>query len=153
MPSDNSILTSLRASPQISAVYVGYDNGNFFHILSITESEKAFVEQLGGPPLTRFVIHEIRTDNNGARVQTWLFLASDNRQIGTLSKPSPEYDPRSRDWYRDAMENPKTVVRTLPYLFFGDFASRDDVGASPRARRRCRGGHHPRALDDLYSLD
>ena len=111
------ILTSLRASPQISAVYVGYDNGNFFHILSITESEKTFVEQLGGPPLTRFVIHEIRTDNNGARVQTWLFLDSDNRQIGTLSKPSPEYDPRSRDWYRDAMENPKTVVRTLPYLF------------------------------------
>src|SRR6201999_2575335 len=39
----------LSASPQISAVYVGYDNGNFFHILSITESEKAFVEQLGGP--------------------------------------------------------------------------------------------------------
>ena len=43
------ILTSLKANPQISAAYVGYENGNFFHFLSIAEAEKAFVEQLGGP--------------------------------------------------------------------------------------------------------
>jgi len=110
------ILTSLKASPQISAVYVGYDNGNFFHILSITDAEKAFVEQLGGPPLTRFAVQEIKTDN-GTRTRTWLFLDNDGRQIGTSSKPSPAYDPRERDWYRDAMEHPKIVVRTLPYLF------------------------------------
>ena len=53
------ILTSLKGNPQISAAYVGYENGNFFHFLSIAEGEKAFVEQLGGPPLTRFVIQEI----------------------------------------------------------------------------------------------
>jgi adenylate cyclase len=111
------ILTSLKSSPQISAAYVGYENGNFFHVLSITESEKAFVQQLGGPPLTRFVIQDIRTDNTGARVQTWTFLDKDNHQIGALTKPSPAYDPRSRGWYHDAMENPKTVVRTLPYVF------------------------------------
>jgi adenylate cyclase len=111
------IITSLKSSPQISAAYVGYENGNFFHVLSITESEKAFVEQLGGPPLTRFVIQEIRTENNGERVQTWLFLDKDNHQIGALTKPSPAYDPRRRGWYHDAMENPKTTIRTLPYLF------------------------------------
>jgi adenylate cyclase len=111
------ILTSLKTNPQISAAYVGYANGNFFHVLSITESEKAFVEQVGAPPLTRFAVQEIRTDNDGARVQTWLFFDSDNRQIGTVTKPSPSYDPRSRGWYRDAMEHPKAIVRTLPYLF------------------------------------
>lgn len=111
------ILTSLKGNPQISAAYVGYENGNFFHVLSITEAEKAFIEELGGPALTRFAIQEIRTDNSGARVQTWLFFDGDNRQVGTLTRQSPPYDPRGRGWYRDAMEHPKTVVRTLPYLF------------------------------------
>lgn len=111
------ILTSLKGNPQISAAYVGYENGNFFHFLSIAEGEKAFVEQLGGPPLTRFVIQEIRADAGGARVQTWLFFDEEYRQIGTLTRPSPSFDPRSRGWYRDAMEHPKTVVRTLPYRF------------------------------------
>ena len=111
------ILTSLKGNPQISAAYVGYENGNFFHFLSIAEGEKAFVEQLGGPPLTRFVIQEIRADAGGARVQTWLFFDEECRQIGTLTRPSPSFDPRSRGWYRHAMEHPKTVVRTLPYRF------------------------------------
>jgi adenylate cyclase len=110
------ILASLGASPQISAAYVGYDNGNFFHILSITDTEKAVVEQLGGPPLTRFAVQEIRSDD-GARTQTWTFLDTDGREIGTSSKPSPTYDPRDRDWYRDATQHPGTIVRTLPYLF------------------------------------
>jgi adenylate cyclase len=112
------ILSSLKSNPQISAAYVGYENGNFFHVLSITEAEKTFVEELGGPPLTRFAIQEIRTDHSGgARVQTWLFFDGDNRQIGALTRQSPPYDPRGRGWYRDAMEHPKTVIRTLPYLF------------------------------------
>lgn len=111
------ILASLKSHPQISAAYVGYENGNFFHLLSITEAEKAFIEQLGGPPLTRFAIQEIRTDSGGARVQTWLFFDDESHQIGMLTRQSPPYDPRSRGWYRDAMEHPKTVVRTLPYRF------------------------------------
>jgi adenylate cyclase len=111
------VLSSFEPNPQISAVYVGYENGNYFQILSITESEKAFVEQLGGPPLTRFAVQEIRVDDKGARTQTWQFLDSDSRQIATLTKQSPTYDPRRRGWYRDAMENPKAVIRTLPYLF------------------------------------
>jgi adenylate cyclase len=111
------VLTSLKSNPQISAIYVGYENGNFFHVLSISDAEKMFVEELGGPALTRFAIQEIRTGDNGARTQTWLFLDADNREIETLSRQSPPYDPRSRGWYRDAMEHPKAVIRTLPYRF------------------------------------
>lgn len=118
------VLTSLKSNPQISAIYVGYENGNFYHILSISESEKASIEQLGGPPSTRFAIQEIRSGDDGARTQTWLFFDSDNRQIGSLIKPSPPYDPRNRGWYKDARQNPTMVVRTLPYLF----ATTSEVG-------------------------
>jgi adenylate cyclase len=111
------VLSSLKLNPQLSAVYVGYENGNFFHILSISEAEKAFVAQLGGPPLTRFVIQDIRTGEAGTRIQTWRFIDADNKEIGTLTKPSPEYDPRNRGWYHDARGQPDQVIRTLPYPF------------------------------------
>jgi adenylate cyclase len=111
------VLSSLRPNPQISAVYVGYENGNYFQVLSISESEKAFVERRGGPALTRFAVQEIRVDNTGARSVTWQFLDSDARQIAMLTVPSATYDPRRRGWYRNAVASPSAVIRTLPYLF------------------------------------
>jgi adenylate cyclase len=97
----------LKGNPQISAAYVGYENGNFFHVLSITDAET----------LTRFAIQEVHSDDSDARTQTWLFFDSDTREIATLRRQSPPYDPRSRGWYRDAIEHPNDVIRTLPHLF------------------------------------
>lgn len=111
------VLTTLKANPQISAAYVGYDNGNFFHWLSIGESEEAFVSHLGAPPETRFAIQEIRADDAGDRLQAWYFLDAEARPIGSSTERSPVYDPRSRGWYHEAMERPQAIIRTLPYLF------------------------------------
>jgi adenylate cyclase len=110
-------LSGLSYSPQISAVYVGYDNGNYFQVLSISEAEKPFIAKLGGPPLTRFAVEEIHTDDSGVRTLTWQFLDDDHRQIATLTSPSPTYDPRRRGWYRDANAKPSNVIRTTPYVF------------------------------------
>lgn len=99
------ILTSLTLNPQISAAYVGYENGDYFQILSISEAEIPFITALRGPPTTRFAIQEIHQDNAGKRTETWQFLDVGRRQLGTLSNDA-DYDPRSRDWYRDARANP-----------------------------------------------
>jgi adenylate cyclase len=56
------LISSLEPNPQISAVYVGYENGNYFQILSISESEKAFLEQLGAP-----AAHPVRCSGNPRR--------------------------------------------------------------------------------------
>jgi adenylate cyclase len=111
------VLSSLRTNPQISAVYVGYANGNYFQVLSISESEKDFIARLGAPVVTRFAIQEIRTDKSGVRTETWKFLDSDSRQIGALDAHPAIYDPRVRDWYHDALEKPASTIRTAPYLF------------------------------------
>ena len=94
------VLSSLKSNPQISAVYIGYENGNYFQVLSISESETAFVTRLGGPPLTRYAIQNIRAGSDGVRVESWRFLDSNDHQIGTLAEHAPLYDPRLRDWYR-----------------------------------------------------
>lgn len=111
------IVSALTLSPQISAVYAGYDNGNYFQILSISEAERPFLARLGGPPATRFAIQEIRADNDDVRIETWKFLDSDHRQIGTLTDRRPSYDPRRRHWYREASANPQSIARPPPYIF------------------------------------
>jgi adenylate cyclase len=111
------VVASLKFSPQISALYVGYQNGNYFQVLSISEAEKPFIARLGGPSLTRFAVQDIRADETGARTETWRFLDSDSRQIGKLAAQAATYDPRRRDWYRVAEERPNDTIRTPPYLF------------------------------------
>jgi adenylate cyclase len=111
------VLSSLKSNPQISAAYAGYENGNYFQVLSISDDEKPFVARLGGPPLTRYAIEEIRVDNSGVRNETWRFLDGDNHEIGKLAEHAATYDPRRRGWYREALERPKNIIRTPPYLF------------------------------------
>ena len=110
------VLSSLTMNPQISAVYAGYENGSFLHILSISDSEKSFIEGLGGPAATRFAIREIRADSGG-RTESWQFLDAAGRQIGMLGDEVATFDPRRRDWYRDARAQPEKIVRNTPYLF------------------------------------
>src|ERR1700754_1621130 len=50
----NLVLSSMKSSLQISAVYEGYQNDNYIQALSISDAEKAFVARLGGPVLTRY---------------------------------------------------------------------------------------------------
>jgi adenylate cyclase len=111
------VLPALSQNPQISAIYVGYQNGNYFQILSVSEAEQAFIAGLGGPSATRFAIQEIRAGDPGVRDQTWRFLDKDRHQIGTRTNAQPAYDPRVRRWYRDAMAKPQNIIRTPPYIF------------------------------------
>jgi adenylate cyclase len=71
---------------------------------------------LGGPAATRFAVREIRADG-GVRTESWRFLDAEGRQIGMLGDEVPSFDPRRRDWYRDARAQPERVVRNTPYLF------------------------------------
>ncbi|HTO67674.1 MAG TPA: adenylate/guanylate cyclase domain-containing protein [Bradyrhizobium sp.] len=111
------VLASLALNPQISAVYAGFDNGDFFHVLSISEAERSFIAGLGGPQATRFAIREIGSDDNGVRVETWRFLDAKRQQIGKLGNSRAVYDPRTRTWYRDAQAKPHSIVRAAPYIF------------------------------------
>jgi adenylate cyclase len=117
-------LPGLTLNPQISSIYAGYANGNFLQIMSVADAEKPFIARLGGPAVTRFVVREIGADEDGARIESWRFLQGDGRQIGPPLSGAATYDPRDRDWYRDAMADKSNFVRTPPYIF----AASSEVG-------------------------
>lgn len=119
-----SMLGGLRRTPQISGVYVGYENGDFYQVLSFSDYDKETVAVLGGPPESRYGLQLITSDNRGARTETLRFFNDEMREIASLTNASPAYDPRARGWYKDARAQPRQLIRTSPYVF----ASTPQVG-------------------------
>jgi sigma-B regulation protein RsbU (phosphoserine phosphatase) len=107
------LTTALTAHPQLSAVYVGFGNGQFFLVRSLPESVH---RALGAPRDAAFLV-QIPGAPAGSASGRFIFV---DAQLGVLrDEPRPDYrfDPRTRDWYKQALESP-TVVQTSPYVFF-----------------------------------
>ncbi len=111
-----SVIQGLSLNPHISSVYVGYENGDYLQVLSL-DDRRNIIALIDGPPETRYAVQAIRQGDDGVRVQTFTFYDNNRREIGSYSKDSPAYDPRSRGWYQDARAHPDRVVRTAPYAF------------------------------------
>jgi HD-GYP domain-containing protein (c-di-GMP phosphodiesterase class II) len=125
------LVTTLQDLPQVAAVYVGYDNGDFFLARSVP-NEAARV-RLGAPPQTTFLVQS--TDEGGSLVR-WVALDSTLQLLREWSPAVEHFDPRTRPWYQMA-QHTDAVVRTDPYVFA--FAAAGELGRS--VARRVPGGH------------
>jgi hypothetical protein len=107
------LTAALGAHPEISAVYVGYDNGDFFLVRALSD---ALRRDLHAPAEAAFLVQSVAARDHPTPGR-YLYL---DRQLGVVqSEPRPAYrfDPRTRDWYRQAVST-DAVVRTRPYAFF-----------------------------------
>ncbi|MCO4204251.1 HD domain-containing phosphohydrolase [Aeromonas taiwanensis] len=100
----------LANSSSYGAIYVGYDNGDFFLVRKLTERAKG---ALDNPPAESRLLVQSLSQGRGE------FLYFDQRQRLLERRPMPEYrfDPRDRGWYKQARWNTGIIV-THPYLFF-----------------------------------
>jgi phosphoserine phosphatase RsbU/P len=105
--------TALAAHPEISAVYVGFANGDFFLVRSLPETVR---QSLKAPSDAAFLV---QSQDATDRPVPGRFLFVDAK-LGVLrNEPRPDYrfDPRTREWYRQGLGSP-AVVQTSPYVFF-----------------------------------
>ena len=124
------LATALAAHPEISAVYVGFGDGDFFLVRSLSDPVR---RSLGAPSAAAFLVQSLAGADGPARGR-YLFL---DAQLGVVrDEPRPDYrfDPRSREWYRQGVSS-ATLVRTSPYVFF----TTREVGTT-LARRSDDGG-------------
>ncbi len=100
----------LTNSPSYGAVYAGYEDGDFFLVRKLTERAKT---QLGGVPAASSLLVQSLSQGKGE------FLYFDQRLSLLERRPMPNYryDPRSRDWYKQARWR-AGIATTNPYLFF-----------------------------------
>jgi adenylate cyclase len=104
----------LEAHPQISSIYLGFEDGEFFRVLSLRDSSVAV--GLGGPETARFATWLIFHGDDGRRREAWKFLNPDRQIVGSRVGPAVSYDPRQRPWYRQAIES-EHAVWTEPYAY------------------------------------
>ncbi len=106
---------ALESTPAATALYVGYDDGDFFLVRKVEDPLTAKV--LGSPPNTLYAVQSVERQA-GASVGEFLFFDRDLKLLGRDTRNVyAAYDPRQRPWYAQAFKS-ADVIRTEPYVFF-----------------------------------
>jgi hypothetical protein len=95
----------LRQRPLLAGLYVGNPAGEFFYVMRSNEKVE------GG---TRTKV--IRNGPRGREVEL-MWRRPDYTIVKSEQDPADTYDPRTRGWYRSAVER-RGPVWTEPYIFF-----------------------------------
>lgn len=107
------LTTALAAHPEISAVYVGFANGDFFLVRSLPEAVRP---GLGAPPDAAFLVQSLAATDRPTPGR-YIFVDAGLGVLRNEPRPTYRYDPRTRDWYQRATAS-TSLVRTNPYVFF-----------------------------------
>lgn len=112
------IQSLLDRNKVLSSVYIGYASGDFFMIRHIQSNEERL--RLKAPNETAYVVQSIERTATTPRGE-YLYLDKDLRvlEISRQADYPKSYDPRHREWYRQALQTQDVVVNG-PYLFFSD---------------------------------
>jgi HD-GYP domain-containing protein (c-di-GMP phosphodiesterase class II) len=113
---------ALDGNERITALYVGYADGDFFQVVPLrTTTQRAFYR---APEHASYLVWSIERAL-GQAAGRYLFFDRALNSLGARPGEGASYDPRQRRWYQAAMAS--TGVRvTAPYVFF----TTGDVGVT-----------------------
>lgn len=107
------LANALETSRQVNAVYLAWDNGDFFLLRRYDPKQEKV--PAGGVDGARYLLQTI--DHRGGVRRQFVYLDAALKQVARQARPDYAYDPRERDWYRQAL-GARGVVRSPPYVFF-----------------------------------
>ncbi|NLV46149.1 MAG: HD domain-containing protein [Candidatus Hydrogenedentes bacterium] len=106
---------ALATQPHVSALQVGYANGDYFIVRPLKEVYMR--QRFEAPENAALVVDNIEANEQGDRVQTRLYYDADLNRIAVRSLGPTEYDPRIRPWYTIVVGS-ACEVSTKPYLYY-----------------------------------
>ena len=127
---ERRFIAALADNLNVYGYFVGLDNGDFSQVIGV-RGHSGVIKSIQAPAGTWFAIRTISAENGG-RIERWRFLDANRALIGGR-EAAAEYDPRSRTWYKTAIETDRLVVAD-PYRF----ASSGEIGIT-LARRLAEG--------------
>jgi HD-GYP domain-containing protein (c-di-GMP phosphodiesterase class II) len=107
---------ALNNAAEVSGFYVGYNNGDFFLMRRIwQDAERSLFD---APEGAAYIVQSIEHRAEKA-YSHFLFFDAALKLLRRDERPdyASTYDPRNRDWYKDALAAPGQI-KTPPYLFF-----------------------------------
>jgi len=105
--------TAIQTKNFIYAIYIGYDNGDFYEVINLENNEN-LKQQFHAKKGERWLFIKIIQQNN-KRVEIQNFL---NKNLETTREvvSSTDYNPIKRPWYIEASGS-HDIIKTKPYMF------------------------------------
>ncbi len=107
---------SLRSTPQLSAIYTGFSDGDFYLMRSIV-GVPSTGDKLGAPAQTSFVVQHIQRDEDHTERYSMRYYDNDLQELENQIGFVTGFDPRTRAWYNRAMQTRDAIVSDF-YPFF-----------------------------------
>lgn len=98
---------SLRTAPTLYSLYVGYPSGEFFQLRTVRDNVQ-LRRRIKAPAGTAFALSTVEPGVDGLQ-WSWTFYDENLTPLGTRNPVSTDYDPRTRRWYRMAIDTPGQV--------------------------------------------
>lgn len=104
----------LDSKKEMSAVFIGYEDGSFFLLRRISPNYKPLFSL---PEGAKYLVQSKENNPGKPPEVQFYFFDSQFSEIGKIVPENYDYDPRTRDWYLEAKEV-NGSIRTEPYVFF-----------------------------------
>lgn len=119
----NKIFTTIiKNNTKFYSMYIGYGDGCFHEIISLDANE-SLRQTYNAKDTDRWLLVEVKPEGEEF-VKILTLLDKDLHETSKVSMPS-DYDPRSRPWYKLALQS-EGVVKTDPYTY----SNIDSVGVT-----------------------
>ncbi|WP_245749899.1 HD domain-containing phosphohydrolase [Marinobacter zhejiangensis] len=105
----------LQENDLVTSIYSGFADGEFFLLRRLRESDSTFFPD--APANSAFMLRTITWLPPGIMSVEIHFYDEQLRPLQRQALRDYDFDPRSRQWYRLAMESERTIL-TSPYVFF-----------------------------------
>ena len=105
--------TALDSEKEMSAAYIGYEDGSFFLLRTIGKNYKI---NYTIPEEAKYLLQTLETSPKGDKV-IFNFYSGSLELLSSFTPPDYDYDPRTREWYKEAVAK-EDVIRSDPYIFY-----------------------------------
>ena len=107
------LLSLLLHTDKLISIYVGLADGSFRQARQVNPAVK--VQNKFPPADAKYAYRWIEPSRDSATIDHYIFLDVEHSPLGSSDQPTT-YDPRSRLWYRQTVEDSKLII-TDPEVF------------------------------------
>ena len=111
------LVEGVRVVPNASAVFVGYEDGDFFLVRDLERAERSD-SGIEAPEGASYLVQSLDHEEDGASREVRLFFDDALDPVGEMQANDTGFDPRERAWYREAMAADGETITSDFYVFF-----------------------------------
>ena len=109
------LAAELIANPLVSAIYVGYADGDFLLIRPLENPQ--IRQQLQAPESASYLVQAVTREPQEPPAGAFYFYDANLDLVTQRHQADYQFDPRERSWYQKAQDRASTVLSD-PYVFF-----------------------------------